>query len=76
MALSPAPALPIQLPLPLPIAQPIEPASRLEVLLTPERVWANLTASQQVEIRQLLIAVLQEVLYARDRTGEDYGPPS
>jgi hypothetical protein len=60
-----APA-PIQLTFPLPSLSPALPEPPEELIL-PRHLWATLTPLQRQHLRQLLIALLQEVLHAADR---------
>jgi hypothetical protein len=58
---------PIQLPFPLHDLPPTLPDPPLEELILPRLLWTTLTPLQRQQLRQRLIALLQEVLHASDR---------
>ena len=66
MPLDPLSLSPRQLPLPwlLPLLPPLPPLPLLP--LTSPRVWTGLAPPQRAQLRQTLIAVLQEVAGVRD----------
>ena len=66
MPLDPLSLSPRQLPLPwfLPLPPPLPPLPLLP--LTPSQVWTGLAPPQRAQVRQTLIAVLQEVAGVRD----------
>jgi hypothetical protein len=63
MTLSPPPALFLA---PSPVASPPAPvtAERMRCL-PPPQVWASLPLPQQIQVRQALLALLQDVLHDR-----------
>lgn len=74
MPLPPPP--PHQLPLPWsPSSPPPLPLLPLAPL-PPRQVWTGLSPPHQARLRQVLIALLQEVAHVADAPGEDYAPPS
>jgi hypothetical protein len=70
----PRPSPPHQLPLPSPASTiPVAPAL-LVPPLPPNAVWQAMTPAQHAQIRQSLVALLQEVVHVGDAPREDYPP--
>ena len=68
MLQSPPALAPIQLALPLVPLAPLLPEPDPADQLPPDQIWTSLPLSHQAQIRQRLVALLQEVLHAADRT--------
>ena len=68
----PRPRPPRQLALPLPLPLATSPPLPLTPPRPPAAVWPTLAPAQQAQVRQALVALLQEVAHVGDAPREDH----